>query len=219
VQRDDVQRGEGQRGEGQRGGAGRREDYRRDENRIPPAPRAAGYEPVRERPADEPLPLIDELEDIFTEDSDLDAELPAARPAPAPPEGRSRDERDERGGRRRRRGRRGRSDEERGEARSARPAGSRPAATRPPVDELADDELDVDMIVGDYSPSTRAAAGRDKHESEDDLDLDREGGHPVHKKIPTWDEAIGVLVDANMASRANHPDRPHRGRGRGRGGR
>jgi hypothetical protein len=42
------------------------------------------------------------------------------------------------------------------------------------------------------------------------------GGVPTHKKIPTWDEAVGILIDANMAARANSPDRD-RGRGRGRG--
>jgi hypothetical protein len=51
------------------------------------------------------------------------------------------------------------------------------------------------------------------------------GHHPTHKKIPTWEEAVGILVEANMAARADRPDRD-RGRGgngggggRGRGGR
>jgi hypothetical protein len=56
---------------------------------------------------------------------------------------------------------------------------------------------------------------------EDDLG-EESGGHPAHKKIPTWEEAIGVLVDANLASRSKSPDRDRGGRGsrgRGRGGR
>jgi hypothetical protein len=62
----------------------------------------------------------------------------------------------------------------------------------------------------------------------DDLGGDDEevGGYSTHKKIPTWDEAVGVMIDANMASRASHPDRDRDrgrggggGRGRGRGGR
>jgi hypothetical protein len=59
----------------------------------------------------------------------------------------------------------------------------------------------------------------------DDLGGDEEeiGGYPSHKKIPTWDEAVGVMIDANMASRASNPDRDRGrgggGRGRGRGGR
>jgi hypothetical protein len=42
-------------------------------------------------------------------------------------------------------------------------------------------------------------------------------GHPTHKKIPTWEEAVGILVEANMAARADRPDRD-RGRGGGGGG-
>jgi ribonuclease E len=59
---------------------------------------------------------------------------------------------------------------------------------------------------------------------EDDLagDLDDEavgqGDLPTHKKIPTWDEAVGMLIEANMATRGNDRDRD-RGYGRGRGGR
>jgi hypothetical protein len=43
-------------------------------------------------------------------------------------------------------------------------------------------------------------------------------GHPTHKKIPTWEEAVGILIEANMAARADRPDRD-RDRGRGGGGR
>jgi hypothetical protein len=50
-----------------------------------------------------------------------------------------------------------------------------------------------------------------------DDDEPGESGSPSHKKIPTWEEAVNMLIDANMASRANNPDRGDRGRGRGRG--
>jgi hypothetical protein len=63
-----------------------------------------------------------------------------------------------------------------------------------------DDELDEDL----------QAAGMDDDDSGD-------GGSPTHKRIPTWEEAVNMLIDANMASRANSPDRGDRGRGRGRG--
>jgi hypothetical protein len=52
--------------------------------------------------------------------------------------------------------------------------------------------------------------------SELDMAEESHGGVPTHKKIPTWDEAVGILIDANMATRANSPD-CDRGRGRGRG--
>jgi hypothetical protein len=47
----------------------------------------------------------------------------------------------------------------------------------------------------------------------DEGDEDVVGGSPTHKQIPTWEDAVGLLIDANMASRQNNPDR---GRGRGR---
>jgi hypothetical protein len=63
----------------------------------------------------------------------------------------------------------------------------------------------------------------DIEESDELLDVgdEQEAGLPTHRKIPTWQDAVGVLIDANMASRANSPDRDRdRGdRGRGRGGR
>jgi hypothetical protein len=55
----------------------------------------------------------------------------------------------------------------------------------------------------------------DDEPSEHDL----EEGHPTHRRIPTWGDAIGSIVDANLASRTSDSGRgPHRG-GRGRGGR
>jgi hypothetical protein len=50
-----------------------------------------------------------------------------------------------------------------------------------------------------------------------DDDDSADGGSPSHKKIPTWEEAVNLLIDTNMAARANSPDRGDRGRGRGRG--
>jgi hypothetical protein len=38
-----------------------------------------------------------------------------------------------------------------------------------------------------------------------------------HRKIPTWDEAVSVVISANMDSRAKNPGSASRGRGRGRG--
>jgi hypothetical protein len=77
-------------------------------------------------------------------------------------------------------------------------------------DEDEDDD-DAMMSAGD---------GDEEH------DDDEEGGtRSSHKNIPTWSEAIGVMVETNMQSRRNAPQRPSaprdrgRGRGRGRGGR
>jgi hypothetical protein len=49
----------------------------------------------------------------------------------------------------------------------------------------------------------------------EEADEGRGGDVPTHKKIPTWDEAVGTLIDANMANRGSDRDRGY-GRGRGR---
>ena len=94
---------------------------------------------------------------------------------------------------------------------------------RPPQ---TDDLLDVpDEDDRDYAPPPPRSAAPDESDLalndmalEDDAEQGGEGGPAVHKKIPTWQDAVGILIDANMAARANSPQREHRGR-RGRGGR
>lgn len=45
-------------------------------------------------------------------------------------------------------------------------------------------------------------------------------GRQRHRNIPTWSEAIGMIVDANLEQRARSPSKPQSSRGgRGRGGR
>ena len=46
-------------------------------------------------------------------------------------------------------------------------------------------------------------------------------GRTRHRNLPTWSEAIGMIVDANLEQRAKSPSKPQasRGRGSGRGGR
>jgi hypothetical protein len=67
-------------------------------------------------------------------------------------------------------------------------------------------------------------AGESDDEDDDDDDDDVGSGRSAHKSIPSWSEAIGVMVDVNMQGRKNSPQRPSSrggtgGRGRGRGGR
>ncbi|TVS13443.1 MAG: hypothetical protein EA424_21445, partial [Planctomycetaceae bacterium] len=52
--------------------------------------------------------------------------------------------------------------------------------------------------------------------SEDDDD-DLSGASVKHRKIPTWDEAVALVISNNMESRARNPGNGNRGRGRGRG--
>ena len=42
---------------------------------------------------------------------------------------------------------------------------------------------------------------------------------PSHRNLPTWSEAIGVIVDANLQLHAKSPNKSQSSRGRGRGGR
>jgi hypothetical protein len=51
----------------------------------------------------------------------------------------------------------------------------------------------------------------------DEHDDEQGGNVPTHKKIPTWEEAVNILIDANMATRTNSDRDRDRGRGRGRG--
>jgi len=111
--------------------------------------------------------------------------------------------------RRRRRGSRGR---DRDDAPKTRPTDS----ADPVHDE--DDEIDVD----------EESITRERIRAEgltDDLDdpQDEEGGedaHLFHRGIPTWEEAVGMIVNVNLESRAKNPNSSSGNRGgRGRGGR
>ena len=47
-------------------------------------------------------------------------------------------------------------------------------------------------------------------------------GKAIHRAIPSWQEVVGIVISANMASRAKNPDRRSSGHsrsGRDRGGR
>jgi hypothetical protein len=46
---------------------------------------------------------------------------------------------------------------------------------------------------------------------------DEDGAGHAHKKIPTWQDAVGTLIDANIAARERQPDRGGRGSRRGGG--
>ncbi len=67
--------------------------------------------------------------------------------------------------------------------------------------ETAIDAAETATATIDDEPSTEATTDRSKHRS-----------------VPTWPEAIRMIVDANLEARANSPN-AGRGRGRGRGGR
>ncbi len=121
----------------------------------------------------------------------------------------------------------GRSNEGRtGEPRSGPSRGrQRPRPTerdeRKDNDRFAEDELDDDLDSDD--PLAALANEADDSEDGDEVPVGAmRGRSALQRAIPTWDEAIGFIVDSNMESRSQRrpPSRtgPRDG-GRGRGGR
>lgn len=136
--------------------------------------------------------------------------------------------------RRRRRGRGGRKSEEAGD-REKRPSrdGERSAEVEPksgPRRHAAPDDMDLD----DDEEEDLDSNFLDEDEADDESEVGegeekRDPGKTVplsHRNIPTWEEAIGVIVDANSQTRSERKRSPHppsrggsaRG-GRARGGR
>ncbi|MEX2308701.1 MAG: hypothetical protein WD738_13965 [Pirellulales bacterium] len=128
--------------------------------------------------------------------------------------------------RRRRRGGRGRKTSERpGETRRARHE-----------DEISDEALELDDELDDLGGAETADDISDSQSRGDQYDADEESdGAPIdaadstrikaaQRTIPSWEEAIGFIVDSNMQTRSQRrpPSRPHsrtnsaRGRPRGR---
>jgi hypothetical protein len=155
--------------------------------------------------------------------------------------------------RRGRRGRgRGRERSDRRPSYGERAESSRPGGEEPSIENLSEDLFDsadvseIDFASTDFSASAEVfgsehdlhddpldhelapshAAEGAEHDDEAGLsDADDNGnGRSSVRDIITWKEAIGMIIDGNMQSRAESPQsqqhsRPSRGRGRGRGGR
>jgi hypothetical protein len=86
----------------------------------------------------------------------------------------------------------------------------------------AADDLEMDLPD---RPGDRAAHG--SHRSHNDHDSDDERGEKSSvRDIMTWKDAIGMIIEGNLQTRAKSPQSSHpprggsrgRGRGRGRGG-
>jgi hypothetical protein len=122
----------------------------------------------------------------------------------AEPAGTSKDAEDAGGGRRRRRRRpRRRSTKKRtAETDEAVSKEESAGATRP---NSAEDQPAEDQPTEDV----------DELQPESDSDTERPT-RPSHRNIPAWEEAVSIIVDANIEARAS---RPKAGRSRSRGGR
>ena len=183
---------------GRRGGEGVREEAGRPVHRRD--------EPVRSRYEDDIEPA--------GEEADLEEELEAEREAVWEPEeeeatredraARAEGEEERAGDEERRRRRR----------RRRRRGGERPAAGG------RADQGEARASWESASSEEAADAEEERAEAGGEEEDDQAVGVPAHKKIPTWEDAVRILIDANMAARAHQPDRGRdRGYGRGRSGR
>jgi ribonuclease E len=113
---------------------------------------------------------------------------------------------------RKRRRRRGRRKGRRREGEPEPTAGERTAAQRDELHTASEPEEDEEQPTYDVESD-----GAEPDDDESDI------GKPSHRGIPHWEEAVGMIIAANMEARAKNPNassaapRARRGRGRGRG--
>jgi len=80
-------------------------------------------------------------------------------------------------------------------------------------DDMQDDDMQDDDLQGDDLQEDEAGTDPDRPRT-------KGRGRQLHRNLPTWSEAIGMIVDANLEQHAKSPNKPQASRGRGgRGGR
>jgi len=183
------------------------------------------------------------LEFSHTED-EPSLEAPEADPATSDKEATERPKR--RRSRRGRRGRGGRSAEKKSEDASSTPedteATSLDATVESTQEESSDSEdaksekprrrrsrrrgrrkasaVEGESPVENESPSSQPAAELNSDEEDEESDIRPSSRQrSSHRNLPTWSEAIGGIVDANLELRSKSPNKSTSSRGRGRGGR
>lgn len=110
----------------------------------------------------------------------------------------------------------GNEEEEESEAPSRRRRRRRPKRRgRRSEDELAEGDADTD-----YDAAAEVEDRVMEHDEDRADDEDFEDDKPVHRGIPTWEEAVGLVVARNLEARSKNPGGGSWSRGsRGRGGR
>ncbi|NUQ63116.1 MAG: hypothetical protein HUU20_11620 [Pirellulales bacterium] len=180
----------------------RRRRKRRRKTRRSDESAAVSAEPSQE---DNTADLVEaEVVDIVEEE---DVEEPIGDTSPAADRGETGDESVQKRSKRRRRRRSGRK---KGSQEGAPPGST---AEAPVLAETGTDELDTDDIEEDVDEEDAA---------DDSSEGRRRDKRALHRGIPTWKEAVDVVISANLESRAKRPDRGPGPRGRGgrnRGGR
>jgi ribonuclease E len=211
-------------GEGERKTGRRRRRRRRGRGKSadssPKAPREPGSWD------EDSAPLSDTNEDIADDEFSASSEIEQLEGADEPATSGERGPSEERGRPRRRRRRRGgRRNGENKEPTAARRDEPRSDEARyedrPITDKEIDDDSDDDdfdlPLHGIREPDDSTLGDHD-HDHDDDDDHDLKANH---RGIPTWDEAIGMIVGANLEAREKNPggqssSRGRRGNGRGR---
>jgi ribonuclease E len=87
------------------------------------------------------------------------------------------------------------------------------------AESTSSEELDDDLPAGRLDePASLESDRRGEIDGLDDSDEDGDIDHHSHRGIPSWDDAIGFIIDANMESRSKSPKSGGpRGRRGGRG--
>jgi hypothetical protein len=109
---------------------------------------------------------------------------------------------------------------EHGRRRRRRRGGRRDGESREPSIARDDESDRVASAENEERAPQMESAAELEHDDVDDDEADLKANH---RGIPTWDEAIGMIIGANMEARARNPSgssggqRGRRGHGRGRG--
>lgn len=109
--------------------------------------------------------------------------------------------------------------EPRGEASTVEPAEPADGATDSvSASGMAGDGVDAPVEPGEAARPEKTAPRRaaDDDDGSDEEDDEKESRF-IHRGVPTWSEAIGMIIDTNMEARAKRPNGT--GGSRGRGGR
>lgn len=135
------------------------------------------------------------LEEVLGGESAEETETESELQSGSSAEGERRD-----GRKRRRRRRKKRSVETAPDA-----AESQPAESDEPVDAEGETWNEPDAEHDDL-----------EHDHDSDVEGEEASGRLSHRAIPTWDQAIGLIIARNMEARAKHPNGPARRGGKGR---
>jgi len=113
-----------------------------------------------------------------------------------------------------------------GERREGRKRRRRRRKKRSGEPSAAAAESSTDESQSDISAESTAEDDDDAEAEHDDIGLEHDGvdgdegdessGRLSHRAIPTWDQAIGLMIARNMEARAKHPNGPSRRGGKGR---